>query len=128
MKISSRKIFQAFIILGFIYTLIKANNVYLAILAAVVSAFILYPLVNKITKIKLIKYRIPVIPAIFIAFFIAIFIVVGIASILVIPLVEEIEKLYKNIPQMMITIDRLLTVVKNDIIIPIVNSGMYREQ
>ena len=101
---------------------------YLAILAAVVSAFILYPLVNKITKIKLIKYRIPVIPAIFIAFFIAIFIVVGIASILVIPLVEEIEKLYKNIPQMMITIDRLLTVVKNDIIIPIVNSGMYREQ
>ena len=128
MKISSRKIFQAFIILGFIYTLIKANNVYLAILAAVVSAFILYPLVNKITKFKLIKYRIPVIPAIFIAFFIAIFIVVGIASILVIPLVEEIEKLYKNIPQMMITIDRLLTVVKNDIIIPIVNSGMYREQ
>lgn len=128
MKISSRKIFQAFIILGFIYTLIKANNVYLAILAAVVSAFILYPLVNKITKIKLIKYRIPVILAIFIAFFIAIFIVVGIASILVIPLVEEIEKLYKNIPQMMITIDRLLTVVKNDIIIPIVNSGMYREQ
>lgn len=128
MKISSRKIFQAFIILGFIYTLIKANNVYLAILAAVVSAFILYPLVDKITKIKLIKYRIPVIPAIFIAFFIAIFIVVGIASILVIPLVEEIEKLYKNIPQMMITIDRLLTVVKNDIIIPIVNSGMYREQ
>ena len=101
---------------------------YLAILAAVVSAFILYPLVNKITKIKLIKYRIPVILAIFIAFFIAIFIVVGIASILVIPLVEEIEKLYKNIPQMMITIDRLLTVVKNDIIIPIVNSGMYREQ
>lgn len=128
MKLSSPLVFKAIVIVGFLYIFIEAKAIYLPILASIGLSFILYPIVNRLTNIKVYKYKIGKIPAIFIAFLFAIAVIAGLLSILVIPLVEEIEKLYKNIPYMLVTIDQLLDLIKDDVIIPIVNSGIYREQ
>ena len=128
MKVSSILVFKAIVIVSFFYVLMEAKSIYLPILASVGLSFILYPIVNRLTNIKVYKLKIGKIPAILIAFLFAVTIASGLLSILVIPLVEEIEKLYKNVPQMLVTIDQLLDLIKDNVIIPIVNSGIYREQ
>ncbi len=128
MKVSSTLVFKAIVIVSFFYVFMEAKSIYLPILASVGLSFILYPIVNRLTNIKVYKLKIGKIPAIFIAFLFAVTIAIGLLSILVIPLVEEIEKLYRNVPQMLVTIDQLLDLIKDNVIIPIVNSGIYREQ
>lgn len=68
MKVSSILVFKAIVIVSFFYVLMEAKSIYLPILASVGLSFILYPIVNRLTNIKVYKLKIGKIPAILIAF------------------------------------------------------------
>lgn len=120
--------FKAFVLLGSAYLFWKAEDAYLPILLSLLAAFVLHPLVQGLAAVRLGRFRVGKTSAILLAFFIAaaaFFLLIG---VILTPVVEELQKLYKNIPQMLTAIQEFLFLLQEHVLTPIVQSGILAEQ
>lgn len=122
--------FKAAVVGLAVYLISQTLTAFVPISIAFILAFILYPLVKFLTALsiggKKIKISVPLaILLAFCAFGLVLFILV---SVLFAPLIEEFNKLYKNIPQILTGIQLLLVEFENDILLPLAKSGIYDKQ
>ena len=105
------------VVLAGIYLLSQVTSLYLPVILSIILTFILNPLVNYFSRLRLwpLKRRVGRAIAVFAAFFIAVFVAAVIASFILVPFVSEFNNLVNNLPNLMKKIQALTITIQRQV-------------
>lgn len=122
-------LFKAAVIGAALY-LFTHSHAFIPVAAAIVLAFMLYPIVRALQRPfwGSGRRRLGIGAAILLSFLGTGVFVFMVAAVLFTPLIEEFGKLYKNIPQILTGFQGLLVEFEKNILLPLAKSGIYDAQ